>query len=101
MPVSILMVVDLPAPFGPMKASTSPFSSAKQMGLTASRSRYRGATNERRLLANPAARSRVLNVLVNPFTSMMVIAFPPLCIVIVDDPDWDLPHIDFSPAVIL
>ncbi len=32
MPVSILMVVDLPAPFGPMKASNSPGSSEKLIG---------------------------------------------------------------------
>jgi len=32
MPVSILMVVDLPSPFGPMKASNSPGSSEKLIG---------------------------------------------------------------------
>src|SRR5579863_526258 len=71
MPVNILMVVDLPAPFGPIKASTSPGSSEKLIGFTASRVRYCGATNECRLFARPAPRSRTLNVLANPSTSMI------------------------------
>src|SRR5581483_498246 len=74
MPVNILMVVDLPAPFGPIKASTSPASSAKLVGLTACRWRYLGASSELRLPLKPAARSRVLNVFVNPSTSMFGIA---------------------------
>ena len=36
-PVIIRMVVDFPAPFGPRKPSTSPFSTAKEMPLTASK----------------------------------------------------------------
>ena len=36
-PVIIRIVVDFPAPFGPRKPSTSPFSTAKEMPLTASK----------------------------------------------------------------
>src|SRR5579883_558541 len=78
MPVNILMVVDLPAPFGPIKARTSPASSTKLVGLTAWRSRYLGASSELRLPLKPAARSRVLKVFVNPSTSMIGIACAPL-----------------------
>ncbi|CAM5683478.1 hypothetical protein SVIOM74S_03710 [Streptomyces violarus] len=35
MPVSILMVVDLPAPFGPSRASSSPGDTSKVMSVTA------------------------------------------------------------------
>ena len=35
-PVSMFMVVDLPAPFGPRKPSISPSSTEKLMSLTAS-----------------------------------------------------------------
>ena len=35
MPVSILMVVDFPAPLGPMKANASPSSTEKEMPSTA------------------------------------------------------------------
>src|SRR5579872_4629747 len=71
MPVNILIVVDFPAPFGPMKARTSPASKEKLIGLTASLVRYCGATNERKLPTNPASRWRILNVFAKPFTSMI------------------------------
>ena len=43
-PVIIRMVVDFPAPFGPRKPSTSPFSTAKEMPLTASKLPKRWST---------------------------------------------------------
>jgi hypothetical protein len=68
MPVSILMVVDLPAPLGPMKASISPLGSEKVMSATAviafSSARHNACTLPR----NPGAFCFTLNVFVRPDT---------------------------------
>src|SRR5512143_3700113 len=63
MPVRILIVVDLPAPLGPIKPSSSPFSISKEMPRRASTVCTSGRTSERRLPASPAALRLVVKVL--------------------------------------
>lgn len=70
--MSILIVVDFPAPLGPMKASISPFSREKAMSATAvttfSSVRHKARTLPRR----PAAFCFTRNVLANPLTETTV-----------------------------
>ena len=68
MPVSILMVVDLPAPLGPMKANISPFSSEKLTSETAVISSVSGFHKARRLPLSPGALRFSENRLAKPLT---------------------------------
>ena len=75
MPVSILSVVDLPAPLGPMKATRSPGAMAKEMSLDGRqldhRPRARTAAPSAHLLpARLAAGLRTRKLLLNPSTSI-------------------------------
>ena len=72
MPTSILMVVDLPAPLGPMKATRSPSSTVKVTSFTACVSRRAGRKSARRLPRSPGCFSLVTKVLVSPCTWMVV-----------------------------
>jgi hypothetical protein len=58
------MVVDLPAPLGPIKATRSPFSTVKEMPFTAWVSRRMGRKRARTLPLKPACFSLVTKVLV-------------------------------------
>src|SRR5215472_281186 len=53
MPVSILIVVDLPAPFGPTKPTASPRSISKLIASTATTGAYSGRQRARRLPTSP------------------------------------------------
>jgi len=71
MPVSILIVVDLPAPLGPMKASSSPGSRLKVTPLTAWACRNSGRATDLRLPRSPASLRLTENVLARLRTSMI------------------------------
>src|SRR5688500_517308 len=70
MPVSILMVVDLPAPLGPMKPSSSPASIWNVSLRTASTELYSGLNSARTEPLMPAALRLVWNVFCKLATSM-------------------------------
>jgi hypothetical protein len=65
-----LMVVDFPAPFGPMKPSSSPESISNDSPRTASTVLYSGLNNARMLAPSPAALRLVLKVLERLATSI-------------------------------
>ena len=58
-PVIILMVVDFPAPLGPIKASRWPCSTCRSMPRTACTSRYSGLTSARKAARSPGCFTRV------------------------------------------
>ena len=68
MPVSILIVVDLPAPFGPRNATISPRCTVRSMLRTATFSSQLGFSSDRKLPAKPAS----LRLTVNTFRNACV-----------------------------
>jgi hypothetical protein len=70
MPVSILRVVDLPAPLGPTNATRSPFSIVNERPSTATASRVEAEKSWRTAAPSPAARARTLKTLERFSTSM-------------------------------
>src|SRR5688572_15822395 len=75
MPVSILMVVDLPAPFGPIKPSNSPASIWNVSLRTASTELYSGLSSACTEPRIPAALRLVRNVFCRLVTSMAGISY--------------------------
>src|SRR5512138_2325916 len=75
MPVRILIVVDFPAPFGPMKPSSSPASIWNVSLRTASTELYSGLKSERMEPRIPAALRLVWNVFWRLVTSMAGMLF--------------------------
>jgi len=71
MPVSILIVVDLPAPLGPMYPTSSPASSDMLMPSTATRSTYVREKSVLSVPATPGVRSSALNTLRRSWVRMM------------------------------
>ena len=61
MPERILIVVDLPAPFGPTNATRSPGATVKLSPSTAVTVREAGAKSPRTAARMPGARSRTRN----------------------------------------
>jgi hypothetical protein len=70
MPVSILIVVDLPAPFGPRYATDSPASMLRSMWSTASLSVYLRVTKCLSEPTSPGSLTACRNCLVSPFASI-------------------------------
>ncbi len=65
MPVSILIVVDLPAPLGPMYPISSPLSTLKLIPLTADVTVYSRVNRVRSAPSRPPCRFGERNVLVS------------------------------------
>ncbi len=78
MPVSILMVVDFPAPFGPSRASSSPGATEKETSRTAVFDERSGATSARSAPRSPGLRTVVRNVIVSPCATIPPVAALPL-----------------------
>src|SRR5947209_15713061 len=72
MPVSILMVVDLPAPFGPINPIISPRSISSERSCTALTIRTWGFTTLRKPLSTPGRLFAIRNDLLRPLASIMV-----------------------------
>jgi hypothetical protein len=69
-PVRIFIVVDFPAPFGPINPNNSPDSMEKERLRTASVSKYCGLNSDFMLALSPAGFLLVRKVLDNWFTSI-------------------------------
>ena len=76
MPVIILIVVDLPAPFGPMKASRSPARTVKSMPHTAFTSRYSGFVSARMDAFRPGCFTRERYVFVKSLALTLSMVIP-------------------------
>src|SRR6202453_5328425 len=70
MPVSILIVVDFPAPLGPSSASSSPGATENETSATAVVATISGATSERTTPRTPVRRRAVRNTLARFRASM-------------------------------
>src|SRR5262245_27377278 len=80
-PLNSLSVVVLPAPFGPIKPTTSPASIENERSRTASIDRYSRRTNERSAARKPAARTGARYVIERRSTAIvgMLHSFAMLC----------------------
>ena len=76
-PVSILIVVLLPAPFGPTRPIISPRSTESERSCTASTLRTSGSTTLRMAPSKPGLLRATRNVLLRPLALIISMFYPP------------------------
>ena len=86
MPVSILIVVDFPAPFGPSKASSSPASTRSVTPSTAVLATRSGATSALSPPRIPGLRTVVRKTLVSPSAMIVPAGMRALLGIVADQP---------------